>query len=87
MVTRTTFSEPSDPALDVTWTATAANGLTTTGYEARYRVKVAEGETPNAWTNYTGALDATATSLNLPDLEAGDCLRGAGAGSSQRRGR
>ena len=72
LVTRTTFSEPSDPALDVTWTATAANGLTTTGYEARYRVKVAEGETPNAWTNYTGALDATATSLNLPDLEAGD---------------
>ncbi len=71
-VTRTTFSEPSAPALDVNWTAPSANGLTITGYEARYRVEVADGETPNAWTNYTDALDATATSLNLPGLDAGD---------------
>ena len=79
-VTRTQFSEPTDPALDVTWTAAAANGLTITGYEAQYRVKVAEGETANAWTDYTvddgngnptKTLPATTTSINLPDLTAG----------------
>ncbi len=79
-VTRTEFSEPTDPALDVTWTAAAANGLTITGYEAQYRVKVAEGETANAWTDYTvddgdgnptTTLPATTTSINLPDLTAG----------------
>ena len=79
-VTRTTFSQQSDPALDVTWTAPAANGATITGYNARYRVKVAQGETANAWTDFTvtGAddnptttLPATPTSINLPDLTAG----------------
>ena len=78
-VTRTEFSEPSNPALDVSWTA-SANGLTITGYNAQYRVKVAEGETVNAWTDYTvtdandqqtSTLPATTTSINLPDLEAG----------------
>ncbi len=70
-VTRTEFSEPSNPALDVTWTAAAANGLTITGYEAQYRKQVAEGETANAWTAYSGTLSATATTFNLPGLEAG----------------
>ncbi len=81
-VTRTQFSEPTDPALDVTWTAAAANGLTVTGYEVQYRKKVAEGETANAWTLYTyddpdnpgtpiSKLAATATTVNLPDLDAG----------------
>ncbi|MXY98465.1 MAG: hypothetical protein F4Z29_12135, partial [Gemmatimonadetes bacterium] len=70
-VTRTEFSEPSNPALDVTWTAADANGLTITGYEAQYRVQVAEGETANAWTAYSGTLGATATSLTLTDLDAG----------------
>ena len=61
----------TNPALDVTWTAAAANGLTITGYEAQYRKKVADGEEANAWTAYTGTLDAAATTLNLPNLEAG----------------
>ena len=71
-----------NPALDVTWTAADANGTTITGYEAQYRVKVADGETENAWTLYKyddpnnpgtkiSLLSATATSLNLADLEAG----------------
>ena len=69
---RTEFSEPSDPALDVTWTApTAVTGVTLSGYEAQYRKQVAEGEPANAWTPYSGALAADATSLNLPDLDAG----------------
>ena len=70
-VTRTEFSEPTAPALDVTWTAAAANGLTITGYEAQYRKQAAEGETPAAWTAYTGTLGATATTFNLADLEEG----------------
>ena len=79
-LTRKTFAEPSDPALDVTWTAPADTGVTITGYEAQYRVKVAEGETANAWTDYTyedsndvttKTLSATTTSINLPDLTAG----------------
>ena len=65
-LTRTEFSEPTDPALDVAWTPADANGLTVTGYEARYRVKGATD-----WTLYTGALGPTATSLNLPGLTAG----------------
>ena len=77
---RTTFSQQSNPALDVTWTAPAANGATITGYEVQYRVKVAQGETANAWTDYTvtdsednptTTLPATPTSINLPDLTAG----------------
>ena len=79
-VTRTEFSQQSNPALDVAWTAPAANGLTITGYNAQYRKQVAEGETANAWTDYTVTdtnnqqttqLPATTTSINLPDLEAG----------------
>ena len=79
-VTRTEFSEPTNPALDVTWTAADANGATITGYNVRYRQQVAAGETPNAWTTYTytdandiqsSQLPATTTTLNLPDLEAG----------------
>ncbi len=79
-VTRTTFSEPTNPALDVSWTAPAANGLTITGYEAQYRKKAADGEEANAWTAYTytddqdnvtGTLPATTTSLNLPNVDAG----------------
>ena len=77
---RTTFSQQSNPALDVTWTAPAANGTTITGYEVQYRVKVAQGETANAWTDYTvtdsgenptKTLPVTPTSINLPDLAAG----------------
>ena len=80
-LTRTEFSEPTTPALDVTWTAAPANGTTITGYEAQYRVKVAQGETANAWTDYTyddsngnptKTLSATTTSINLPDLTAGE---------------
>ena len=79
-VTRTEFSEQSNPALDVTWTAPEANGLTITGYNAQYRKQVADGETANAWTDYTiegpdeqqtSTLPATTTSMTLPDLEAG----------------
>ena len=79
-LTRTRFSEPTDPALDVAWTAAAANGTTISAYQAQYRKKVADGETANAWTDYTvddgndgqtSALPATTTSINLPDLEAG----------------
>ncbi|MXY15554.1 MAG: hypothetical protein F4Y57_00705, partial [Acidobacteria bacterium] len=70
-LTRTQFSHESAPALDVAWAAPAANGTTITGYKAQYRVKVAEGETANAWTAYTGTLAATATTLNLAGLTAG----------------
>ena len=70
-LTRTRFDEPTDPALDATWTAADDNGLVITGYEARYREKAAQGADPAAWTDYTGALSDTDTSLNLPGLEAG----------------
>ena len=70
-VTRTEFSEPTTPALDVSWTAAAANGTTLTGYEAQYRKQAAQGEDPAAWTAYSGTLGATATSLTLTSLEAG----------------
>ena len=65
----------------MTWTAPDANGATITGYEAQYRKKVADGETPNAWTTYTydRRNDNSQTSaagdelrpFNLPDLTAG----------------
>ena len=70
-VTRTEFSEPTSPALDVTWTAPAAGGQTITGYKAQYRKKAAAGEDPAAWTAYSGALGATATTFRLANLEAG----------------
>ena len=79
-VTRTTFDEPTNPALDVTWTAPDANGATISGYEAQYRTKVADGETPEAWTAYTytdtnevvtSQLPAATLSITVPDLEAG----------------
>ena len=70
-LTRTAFSEPSDPALDVAWNAVVVDGATVTGYKAQYRKKAAAGETPAAWTAYTGTLSVTDTSLTLPDLEAG----------------
>ena len=80
-LTRTPSPVPMNPALDVTWTAPAANGATITGYEAQYRIKAAEGETENAWTLYKyddpdnpgteiSLLSADTTTVNLPDLEA-----------------
>ena len=69
-VTRTEFNEQSNPALDVSWTA-EANGLTISGYEAQYRIKVAEGETENSWTAYSGTLAATDAILNLANLTPG----------------
>ena len=41
-VARTKFSAPTNPALDVTWTA-PASGVPPTGYEAQYRKKAAQG--------------------------------------------
>ena len=79
-VTRTQFSEPTNPALDVTWTAPDVTGVTITGYKVQYRKQVADGETPNAWTAYTytdgegnttSALPASTLNINLPDLDAG----------------
>ena len=74
-MTRTRFDEPTNPALDVTWTAPDANGTTITGYQVQYRK---QGDT--AWTlySYTDAegnvmstLPATPTGVTLPDLAAG----------------
>ena len=65
-LTRTQFSEPTAPALDVAWTAAPANGTTITGYQAQYR-----NQATTTWTAYSGELSATTTSLNLPDLEPG----------------
>ena len=70
-MTRTQFSEQTAPALDVTWTAPAANGTTITGYEAQYRKKAADGEEAAEWTAYSGTLGPTATTFNLASLEAG----------------
>ena len=79
-VTRTRFDEPTNPALDVTWTAPDANGATINGYEVQYRKQVADGETPNAWTTYTytdsnevvsSTLPAATLSITVPDLDAG----------------
>ena len=70
-VTRTPSSVPMNPALDASWTAAPANGTTLSGYEAQYRVKAAQGEQPAAWTAYSGAISVTATSVTLPDLDAG----------------
>ena len=65
-LTRTEFDEPTDPALDVSWTAPPDTGATITGYETQYRKQGAA-----EWTAYSGSLPAETTSLNLPDLEAG----------------
>ena len=85
-VTRTPSDPPMNPALDVTWTAAAANGLTITGYNVQYRKKAADGEDPAEWTEYTrtytdpedqtekstSKLSATARTVTLPNLEAGE---------------
>ena len=63
-VTRTTSTEPMNPALDATWAAPAANGTTITGYEAQYRK---QGET--TWTDYAGSI--VGRTLTLPAREAG----------------
>ena len=77
---RTPSSVKMNPALDVTWTAAPANGAAITGYEVRYRIKVAEGETENKWTPHiyddgsdggASVLPADTTTANLPDLDAG----------------
>ena len=68
-VTRTEFSEQSNPALDVTWTKPAANGLTISWYKVQYRKQAAAGEQPADWTLHSAALETT--SLTLSDLEAG----------------
>ena len=78
---RTQISEPSAPALDVTWKEADANGLTIDGYRVKYRIKVAQGETENTWTQYTYTnpktgteemkLPVTARSVNLPGLTPG----------------
>ena len=70
-ITRTRFSGPSAPALDVTWTVPDTDGATITGYKAQYRKRAAAGENPAGWTAYSGTLGATATTFNLPNLEAG----------------
>ena len=70
-ITRTKFSEPTDPALDVTWVAPTQPLWPVTGYKVQYRKQVAAGETELAWTAYSGALSATDTTVNLPGLEAG----------------
>ena len=84
-VNRTPSDVPMNPALDVAWTAPADTGATITGYEVQWCEKVADGETPKEWILYTytytdpedqtekttSELAATATSVNLPDLDAG----------------
>ena len=76
-----------NPALDVMWTAAAAlGGATITGHEAQYRKEVAEGETANEWTAYSGTLSATTTTLNLPNLEAGATYEAQVRGVSSEEG-
>ena len=65
-ITRTRFSEPTDPALDVTWVAPTQPLWTVTGYNLQYRKQGVA-----AWTAYSGTLGATANTANLPGLEAG----------------
>ena len=69
-VARTQFSEQSAPALDITWTKPASNGLTISWYELQYRKQAAAGQDPEEWTLYTGHVLET-TSLRLSNLEAG----------------
>ncbi len=64
-LTRTRFNAPTNPALDVTWSAPVAGSETITGYEARHR------RSGGAWIDYAGALGANSTSFNVPDLEPG----------------
>ena len=65
-VTRTPFTGETPPALDMTWSAPANNGVAITGYQAQYRKQGAA-----AWTDYGHYLAAGATTLSLPDLEPG----------------
>ena len=85
-LTRTPSDPPMNPALDVTWAAADGNGLTVTGYNVQYRKKAADGEDPAEWTEYTrtytdpedqtekstSKLPATARTVTLPNLEAGE---------------
>ncbi len=64
-LTRTRFNEPTNPALDVRWSAPAVGGETVTGYEARHR------RSGGAWIDYAGGLGANSTSFNVPDLVPG----------------
>ena len=93
-VTRTEFSEPTNPALDVTWTAPDANGTTINGYEVQYRRKAATGEQAAAWTLYAyddpnnpgsqiSLLADTATSSQPAEPGGGRDLRGASARQHQ----
>lgn len=66
VLVRTEFSEPSNPALDVSWTAPESPTDIVDRYVLRYRK---QGDAN--WTVYNGTLGAKDNSLNLPDLEAG----------------
>ena len=77
-VMRAEFSEPTNPALDVTWTAPQSPADPydakdpATWYEVQYRKKAAEGEAPADWTAYSEkVLQRKDTSLRLSDLEPG----------------
>ena len=65
-VTATEFSVPWDPALDVSWEAISSSGLTTVGYQVRYRKQGDSG-----WTPHADALSPSNRSINLPNLEEG----------------
>ncbi len=69
-VTRAEFSEPTNPALDVTWTTPAANGLTISWFQLQYRKQAAEGEDPAEWTIYDDPV-LESPRLRLSNLEAG----------------
>ena len=55
-----------DPALDVSWTAPADNGITIGSYDVQYRQQGTSG-----WTAWPDALDSTANSLVLEELPKG----------------
>ena len=89
-VTRTRFEEETAPALDVTWTAADANGLTITGYEAQYRKKGDAGWTlykyddPNNPGTEISLLSADTASDQPAGPGSRRHLRGAGAGRNHR---
>ena len=64
-LTRVRFDEPSKPALDVSWTAPSASGVTITGYQVRHQKSGA-----SEWTAGT-VLSRDTTSHRLSDLEGG----------------